>query len=180
MGPLRFNAGLNLGAFDEEDRAYATRSHTNTMRVQHVGPLGRRAFTRTRLQVVWRDCDSASAFETPTIRVNDAFNRGGAQIAGGQHARSVGIGSDPTTSAAFTPSAGACKSTRRGCTPTTRRTISARTRSRAWMRFSRRVRAGSPGGSATRISATRICRAPSMAGRCAGSRQPPAQRRPAL
>jgi carboxypeptidase family protein len=88
------NRNLGIGAFDEEDRAYSTRSQTNTMRLQHMGPLGRRAFTRTRLQVLWSDSDSASVVEAPTIRVNDAFNRGGAQIAGGQHARSLGIGSD--------------------------------------------------------------------------------------
>jgi carboxypeptidase family protein len=85
---------LGIGAFDEEERAYATRNHTSTIRAQHMGPLGRRAFTRSRLQYSWSDSDSRSVVETPTIRVNDAFTRGGAQIAGGQHSRAVGLGSD--------------------------------------------------------------------------------------
>jgi hypothetical protein len=85
---------LGIGAFDEEDRAYATERATNTIRVQHMGPLGRRAFLRTRVQVQWMDTESRSAVEAPTIQVNDAFTRGGAQISGGQHSRTLGVGSD--------------------------------------------------------------------------------------
>lgn len=88
------NRNLGIGAFDEEDRAYATENQSATIRMQHMGPLGRRAFTRTRVQVAWTDSESRSAVEAPTIRVNDAFTRGGAQIAGGQHSRSIGIGGD--------------------------------------------------------------------------------------
>ena len=88
------NRNLGIGAFDEEERAYAQESQSTTIRAQHMGPLGRRAFTRTRVQVAWTDSESSSATEAPTIRVNDAFTRGGAQIAGGQHSRSVGLGSD--------------------------------------------------------------------------------------
>jgi hypothetical protein len=99
---LRFGLHLNrndnrnqgIGDFNEEDRAYATESDATTVRIQHMGPLGRRAFTRTRLQVGWTGSESRSAVEAPTIRVNDAFTRGGAQISGGQHSRSIGIGSD--------------------------------------------------------------------------------------
>ena len=88
------NRNLGIGAFDEEDRAYSTESASTTIRAQHMGPLGRRAFTRTRLQIGWTDSESRSAVEAPTIRVNDAFTRGGAQVAGGQHSRTFGIGSD--------------------------------------------------------------------------------------
>ena len=42
----------------------------------------------------WTDSESRSAVEAPTIRVNDAFTSGGAQMAGGQHSRTVGFGSD--------------------------------------------------------------------------------------
>jgi hypothetical protein len=85
---------LGIGAFDEEERAYATENHTSFVRALHMGPLGRRAFARSRLQFSWSDSDSQSLVEMPTIRVNDAFTRGGAQIAGGQHSRTVGLGSD--------------------------------------------------------------------------------------
>lgn len=59
-----------------------------------MGPLGRRTFTRTCVEIGWTDSESRSVVETPTIRVNDAFTRGGAQIVGGQHSRTVGVGSD--------------------------------------------------------------------------------------
>ena len=85
---------LGIGAFDEEDRAFSRENQSNTIRVQQIGPLGRRAFARTRLQIAWTDSESRSAVEAPTIRVNDAFTRGGAQVAGGQHSRSVGVGAD--------------------------------------------------------------------------------------
>ena len=88
------NRNLGIGAFDEETRAYSTERGATTIRAQHMGPLGRRAFTRTRVEIGWTDSESRSVVETPTIRVNDAFTRGGAQIAGGQHSRTVGVGSD--------------------------------------------------------------------------------------
>jgi Carboxypeptidase regulatory-like domain len=85
---------LGIGAFDEEERAYTAENRTSMVRAQHMGPLGRRAFTRSRVQYSWTDTESRAAVERPTIRVNDAFTSGGAQVAGGQHSRSVGIGSD--------------------------------------------------------------------------------------
>ena len=51
-------------------------------------------FSRTRMQVSWSDSESHSALEAPTIRVLDAFTRGGAQRAGGQHTRAVTAASD--------------------------------------------------------------------------------------
>jgi hypothetical protein len=85
---------LGIGEYDEEDRAYSTENRNYNFRVQHMGPLGRRTFTRTRLQLSWSDSESQSAVERPTIRVNDSFTRGGAQRAGGQHLRAFGVGSD--------------------------------------------------------------------------------------
>ncbi len=51
-------------------------------------------FIRARLQAAWSDSESQSAIEAPTIRVNDAFTSGGAQVAGGEHTRSVNFGAD--------------------------------------------------------------------------------------
>jgi hypothetical protein len=51
-------------------------------------------FTRTRMQVSWSDSESHSALEAPTIRVIEAFTRGGAQRAGGQHTRSLNAATD--------------------------------------------------------------------------------------
>jgi hypothetical protein len=88
------NQNLGIGAFDQETRAYSTESSNYRVRAQHFGPLGRRAFFRNRLQIAWADSESRSAVEAPTIRVNDAFTIGGAQVAGGQHSRTFGVGSD--------------------------------------------------------------------------------------
>jgi hypothetical protein len=88
------NNNLGIGGYDEPERAYSAESNTNTVRVQHFGPLGRRAVTRTRLQLIWSDTKSISATEAPTIRVLDAFTSGGAQLSGGDHARTIDFGSD--------------------------------------------------------------------------------------
>ena len=88
------NRNLGIGAFDDIERAYSVKSSFSNLRIQHFGPVGRRAFTRNRLQLSWNDTDTHSAVEALTIRVNDAFTSGGAQLAGGQHSRTFGVGSD--------------------------------------------------------------------------------------
>ena len=88
------NTNLGIGQWDEEERAYARDSLNGFARLQQIGPLGRRGFLRTRFQYAWTDTTQAAAFEAPTIRVLDAFTRGGAQVAGGQHARTIVLGSD--------------------------------------------------------------------------------------
>jgi Carboxypeptidase regulatory-like domain len=88
------NSNLGIGAYDTEERAYSTENQNHNVRVQHMGPLGRRAFTRSRAQYSWSTSDSRSVVEQPTIRVNDAFTTGGAQVAGGQRSWAVNFGSD--------------------------------------------------------------------------------------
>ena len=99
---LRFGFGLNtvdnrnmgIGQWDEVERAYAMDSTNGFFRAQQIGPLGRRAFLRTRLQFAWTDTENRSAIEVRTVRVHDAFTSGGAQVRGGQHARTMVFGSD--------------------------------------------------------------------------------------
>ena len=99
---LRFNYfgnrntadNLGIGEYDFEERAYSTENSNHNFRMQHMGPLGRRMFSRTRMQVFWNDSESHSALEAPTIRVLESFTRGGAQRAGGQHSRGLFAGSD--------------------------------------------------------------------------------------
>lgn len=88
------NRNLGIGQYDQEERAFSTATTTGFFRAQQIGPLGRRGFLRTRLQYGWSDSNSTSAIEAPTIRVNDAFNSGGAQVRGGQHTKTVAAGSD--------------------------------------------------------------------------------------
>jgi Carboxypeptidase regulatory-like domain len=85
---------LGVGGYDEPERAFSTHNLSQNVRVQHFGPVGRRAFLRTRVQLIRNDNHSESAIEAPTIRVLDAFTSGGAQRAGGDHSRLVDIGSD--------------------------------------------------------------------------------------
>ena len=88
------NDNLGVGGYDEPDRAFSTHNAVNTFRVQHFGPVGRRAFWRSRVQLFTSDSTSASANETPTTRVLDAFTSGGAQLSGGDHFRTIDLGSD--------------------------------------------------------------------------------------
>jgi hypothetical protein len=88
------NENIGVGGYDEADRAFANDNTQHNVRVQHYGPIGRRAFTRSRAQLFIADSNSRSAFAAPTIRVNDAFTSGGAQLSGGDHARRLNLGTD--------------------------------------------------------------------------------------
>jgi hypothetical protein len=85
---------LGVGGFNEIERAFDTENHQHTFRIQEAGPIGRRLFTNTRLNVGWSDSDSHSVLEARTIRVLDAQTTGGAQVAGGRHSRDMNLASD--------------------------------------------------------------------------------------
>ena len=87
-------SNLGVGGYDQPERAYANEEHVHFLRIQEAGPLGRRFFTNTRLSMEWSDTVSRSLFEMPTIRVNDAFTAGGAQLAGGRRTRTFNLASD--------------------------------------------------------------------------------------
>jgi len=88
------NRNLGIGDFDELERAYETESTNTNFRVQHVGPVGRRFFINSRLQLMRSDSSSLSAVEAPTIRVLDSFTSGGAQQSGGSRTRRFNFASD--------------------------------------------------------------------------------------
>lgn len=73
-----------VGGFNLADRAYQTTNATNVIRLAEGGPLGRRMYTESRLQMIWSSSESVASVEAPTIRVIDAFTSGGAQTRGGQ------------------------------------------------------------------------------------------------
>jgi hypothetical protein len=91
---LRFNENQGVGGYDNIERAYTTENRTHNIRAQHFGPIGRRAFSRSRLQLFIADTNTVSATQAPTILVNGSFNSGGAQLAGGEHSRRLNFGSD--------------------------------------------------------------------------------------
>ena len=85
---------LGIGGYDQAERAYNSDESYHGLRIQEVGPLGRRAFTNTRLEIGWSDTSTRSALDTVTIRVNDAFTSGGAQVSGGRRSRTFNLASD--------------------------------------------------------------------------------------
>ena len=85
---------LGVGAYDLVGRSYQSNASGNQLRLSENGPLSRRMFTESRLQLRWSDTSSVSAVELPTIRVNDAFTSGGAQRKGGQHNFDVEFATD--------------------------------------------------------------------------------------
>ena len=99
---LRFSFNRNafvsknqgIGGYDEPERAFVSENYTNTFRAQEVGPLGRRFFTNTRLNVGWSDNERRSVVESATVRILDAQTLGGAQKAGGRHSRDVNFATD--------------------------------------------------------------------------------------
>jgi hypothetical protein len=88
------NKNQGIGGHDEPERAFLSENTNNTFRAQEVGPLGRRFFINTRLNVGWSDSERRSAVERPTVRILDAHNFGGAQKAGGRYSRDVNFASD--------------------------------------------------------------------------------------
>ena len=88
------NRNLGIGDYDELERAYESESSTTNVRAQHVGPVGRRFFINSRIQLGWVDSATRSTVEAPTIRVLDAFTAGGAQQSGGTATRRINLASD--------------------------------------------------------------------------------------
>jgi hypothetical protein len=91
-----FNSQRNLGIGDYNlpERAYEMEGSITSVRAQHVGPLGRRFFTNTRVQFIRNRSESFSQLEAPTIRVLDAFTSGGQQVAGGSALKTLNVASD--------------------------------------------------------------------------------------
>ena len=85
---------LGVGGYNLFDRAYDMESATNTLRFSENGPLGRRMFSDTRLQLRWGDTSSRAVLEAPAIRVQDAFTGGGAQQRGGVSTTELEVATD--------------------------------------------------------------------------------------
>lgn len=83
-----------VGGFNLFDRAYTSESATTTLRLSENGPIGRRMFSESRVQLVWASQSAVSAVEAPTVRVLDAFTAGGAQQRGGQRRFEVEAATD--------------------------------------------------------------------------------------
>ncbi|MEN3337024.1 MAG: hypothetical protein V7647_700 [Acidobacteriota bacterium] len=87
------NHNLGVGGSDEAERAYSTENTGTFARIQEAGPLGRRFFTNTRLQVGRSTSGSSSVVEAVTYRT-DFLTTGGAQVRGGRGATVFNFQSD--------------------------------------------------------------------------------------
>ena len=85
---------LGVGGFNLFDRAYSTTSADSFIRVSDSGPIGRRGFSESRLQVRWLDASQHAGLEAPAIVVLDAFTAGGAQVKGGRNAVEIEAATD--------------------------------------------------------------------------------------
>jgi carboxypeptidase family protein len=85
---------LGVGGFDLEDRAFSSRDSNFNLRIQEAGPLGRRFFINTRLELNRQTSQSESALEAQTIRINDVRTFGGQQQAGGRQLHLANLASD--------------------------------------------------------------------------------------
>jgi hypothetical protein len=82
---------LGVGDLDLPERAY---SRTNTQRVFRVGtdgPIGKRVFAETRVQLRWNETETTPFSSDPTVRVSGAFNAGGASSQGWRDQRDLEI-----------------------------------------------------------------------------------------
>ncbi len=82
---------LGVGDFDLPERAYATDNSTDTFRVRSTNVIGKKVFSEFRFSVIDSTLSTTSASTAPTVRVNDAFNAGGAGQMGDRHAREIEV-----------------------------------------------------------------------------------------
>lgn len=90
----RENRNLGVGGFDLADRAFSDESSQRTLRVSENGPIGRRFFSESRLQLRWMSASASSDIEAATSRVLDAFTSGGAQRQGGRRSFDIEAATD--------------------------------------------------------------------------------------
>ena len=75
---------LGVGDLNLLERGYSSSATSHTIRLSENGPIGRRFFSESRLQVRWSDTATASNTEAPALVVNGAFSSGGAGLRGGR------------------------------------------------------------------------------------------------
>jgi hypothetical protein len=80
---------LGVGDFDLPQRAYATDNSTDTFRVRSTNVIGKKVFSEFRFSLIDSTLSTSSLSNAPTVRVNEAFNAGGAGQAGDRHAREI-------------------------------------------------------------------------------------------
>jgi hypothetical protein len=80
---------LGVGDFDLPERAYDVDNSTDTFRIRATNVIGKKVFSELRFSVIDSVLATTPASALPTIRVNDAFNAGGAGTMGERRAREL-------------------------------------------------------------------------------------------
>lgn len=88
---LNDQQNLGVGNFDLPSRAYARSQASHQIRFGEAGTIGRRFYNQLRAQAAWRDSESTSTLDATTVRVQDAFTDGGANVAGGTASASFDV-----------------------------------------------------------------------------------------
>lgn len=84
-------SNLGVGDFDLPERAYATDNTTDIFRLRSTNVIGKKVFSEFRFSVIDSVLSTTPASMLPTIRVNDAFNAGGAGQMGDRSAREIEV-----------------------------------------------------------------------------------------
>jgi hypothetical protein len=84
-------SNIGVGDFDLPERAFATDNSTDTFRLRSTNVIGKKVFSELRFSVIDSTLSTTSASTLPTIRVNEAFNAGGAGQMGDRRAREIEI-----------------------------------------------------------------------------------------
>ena len=84
-------SNLGVGDFDLPERAYSTDNSTDIFRVRSTSVIGKKLFSEFRFSLIDSVLSTTSASLLPTIRVNEAFNAGGAGQMGDRSAREIEI-----------------------------------------------------------------------------------------
>jgi hypothetical protein len=82
-------SNIGVGDFDLPERAYATDNNTDTFRIRSTSVIGKKVFSELRFSLIESTLSTTSQSTLPAIRVNEAFNGGGAGQMGTRHAREL-------------------------------------------------------------------------------------------
>jgi hypothetical protein len=80
---------LGVGDFDLPERAFATESSTDMLRIRNTRLFGKKVFGELRVEFSDTALATVPGSTAPTLRVNDAFTAGGAGQSGERHAREI-------------------------------------------------------------------------------------------
>ena len=84
-------SNIGVGDFDLPERAFTTDNSTDTFRLRSTNVIGKKVFSEFRFSVIDSTLSTTSLSTLPTIRVNEAFNAGGAGQTGDRHAREIEV-----------------------------------------------------------------------------------------